>query len=334
MNGITAIMNRMAQIDAMLPVRQAPAAQASTASGTDFASALSDAMGGSATGSATGSDAVAAAKKYLGVPYVWGGTNPATGLDCSGLVQQVYSDLGVDLPRVSRDQAKQGTAVASLDQAKPGDLVAFGSPVHHIGIYLGNGQMIHAPEAGEDVKIGKVYETPTAIRRILPDSSSSSSALSGLGTLSGLAPIGTNGAGTYNVTAATGATGSSKYDNLFAAATAKYGLPSGLLSAVAKAESNYNPNAVSGAGAQGLMQLMPSTAAGLGVDALNPTQAIDGAARLLKSHLNSFGSVPLALAAYNAGPGAVRKYDGVPPYNETQNYVRKIMANLTAGAAA
>ncbi|WP_018685602.1 transglycosylase SLT domain-containing protein [Actinokineospora enzanensis] len=320
MNGIDAIMARMAQIDAMLPTRQTTTTQAAE-SGSDFASALSSAMGGGSTGA----DVVADAKKYLGVPYVWGGTNPATGLDCSGLVKQVYSDLGIDLPRVSRDQAKAGTAVASLDQAKPGDLLAFGSPVHHIAIYIGDGKMIHAPEPGQNVKISSVYETPTAIRRVIPDTASSTS-FDNVTSLSGYASA--IGGGT------SGASGASAYSSMFAQATAKYGLPNGLLSAVAQAESGYNPKAVSGAGAQGLMQLMPSTASSLGVNALDPAQAIDGAARLLKSNLDQFGSVPLALAAYNAGPGAVRKYDGVPPYAETQNYVRKIMANLTAGAAA
>ncbi|SES39449.1 transglycosylase SLT domain-containing protein [Actinokineospora terrae] len=337
MSGIQAIMSRMAEINALV----VPASrQAEGTSGSEFAASLTDALGQADTaGSATGADAVTAAQKYLGVPYVWGGTDPDSGLDCSGLVQRVYADLGVDLPRVSRDQAKVGTAVASLDQAKPGDLVAFGSPVHHIGIYIGDGKMIHAPEAGQDVKVGKVYETPTAIRRVLPETSTATtSSLTGLSSLSGLSGL-SGLTSSDSLTALTGkygvsSGGSSAYASLFTQATQKYGLPTGLLSAVAKAESNYNPNAVSGAGAQGLMQLMPSTAKGLGVDAMNPSQAVDGAARLLKSHLETFGTVPLALAAYNAGPGAVRKYDGVPPYTETQNYVRKIMANLNSGVAA
>lgn len=77
------------------------------------------------------------------------------------------------------------------------------------------------------------------------------------------------------------------------------------------------------------MQLMPSTAAGLGVDAFSPQQAVDGAATLLSSYLKQYGgSVPLALAAYNAGPNAVARYGGIPPYTQTQNYVRDIMASL------
>jgi soluble lytic murein transglycosylase-like protein len=80
------------------------------------------------------------------------------------------------------------------------------------------------------------------------------------------------------------------------------------------------------------MQLMPGTARELDVDPANPAQAVDGAARLLKKHLNSFGTVPLALAAYNAGPGAVRKYHGIPPYEETRTYVRRVTATMEGAA--
>lgn len=107
----------------------------------------------------------------------------------------------------------------------------------------------------------------------------------------------------------------------------KYNLPPSLLSAVIQQESGFNPNAVSSAGAQGLMQLMPSTAQSLGVsNAFDPAQNVDAGASYLRQLLNQFGgSVPLALAAYNAGPGAVSKYQGVPPYAETQNYVQSIL---------
>ena len=117
-----------------------------------------------------------------------------------------------------------------------------------------------------------------------------------------------------------------QYGALFASAGAAHGVDPALLAAVATVESGLNPSAVSPDGARGLMQLMPATAAELGVtNSFDPAQAVDGAARLLRSHLDRFGSVQLALAAYNAGPGAVSRYGGIPPYEETQGYVLKVL---------
>lgn len=121
------------------------------------------------------------------------------------------------------------------------------------------------------------------------------------------------------------------YADLFNAAGARHGVSPKLLAAVAKIESGYQPKAVSPAGARGLMQLMPGTARGLGVaDPFDPAQAVEGAAKLLASHLKEFGSLDLALAAYNAGGGAVRKHGGIPPSAETQAYVPKVKAALAA----
>ena len=128
----------------------------------------------------------------------------------------------------------------------------------------------------------------------------------------------------------TGSLATVPYANLFLAAGTKYGVSPKLLAAIAKVESNYNPRAVSKAGAQGLMQIMPATAHGLGVNPFDPAQAVDGAARIMAGNLKKFHSLPLAIAAYNAGAGAVHKYGGIPPYAETQAYVPKVLAAMSA----
>jgi hypothetical protein len=317
---VAEVQSRIGEIQSRLVTLSAPvAAQANAtgASGTAFATALAAARGEgtTATGSGTtGADVVATAKKYLGVPYVFGGNDPKTGLDCSSLVQRVYKDLGIDLPRLVRHQRLEGEPVANLAAAKPGDLLVFDG-YQHIGIYLGNGKMIHAPQPGDHVRIAKVYETPTSIRRILPDVAVPRLDAASLAR----PPMAASGSG---------ALAGVPYASTFVAEAQRNGLPPALLAAVAKVESNYNPNAVSPAGARGLMQFMPGTARDYGIDPMNPAQAIHGAARKLAADLKSFGSVSLALAAYNAGAGAVRKHGGIPPYAETQAYVPKVLAAM------
>jgi hypothetical protein len=312
-------------ISAPAPVAAMESAFAALAAGPgsgDFASLLGSlsaasstaatstaAAGAASSAGVTGSDVVADAQKYLGVPYKWGGTSATTGFDCSGLTQHVFADLGISIPRTAAEQQAMSGAqkIGSLADAQPGDLLFFGSPAHHVGIYVGNGQMLNAPHTGADVRVEPVFEKPSSILRVAGASGTASTATTAA-TSSGSLQI------------------PSQYASDFLTAGTKYGVSPTLLAAVAKAESDFNPSAVSPAGAIGIMQLMPGTAAGLGVDPTNPAQAINGGAELLSRDISKFGSVALGLAAYNAGPGAVTKYGGIPPYPETEAYVTKVMA--------
>jgi cell wall-associated NlpC family hydrolase len=166
-------------------------------SATTDGTAASAASATSATTGTTGADdvtstvapsdsqaaVVAEAKKYLGLPYVWGGTSMTKGVDCSGLVQSVYKSLGYDLPRLSADQARSGRPISSMADAQPGDLIAWDNSsrnngADHIAIYVGNGKMIEAPRTGLKVRLVDVPSTPDYIRRILPDSANGSGSAS------------------------------------------------------------------------------------------------------------------------------------------------------------
>jgi cell wall-associated NlpC family hydrolase len=325
--GVSGVLARIQELQTQLGITPPTGTDVSVSGGDpgsgNFASTLAGVTGDDGSpqvlptsGGVSGDDIVASAKKYLGTPYVFGSTDPSKGLDCSALVQRAYKDLGIKLPRLSYEQADTGTPVASLAEAKPGDIVAFDSPVDHVGIYLGDNKMIAAPKPGDHVKIESVYEKPTHIRRIV--SGISTAAAQAAATPRPAALQGTSLAGV-------------PYGDLFVKAGAKYGISPKLLAAVAKVESGYNPHAVSKVGAQGLMQLMPGTARGLGIDdSFNPAQAIDGGAQLLARNLREFKSVPLALAAYNAGGGAVHRYGGIPPFAETQAYVPKVQRALAS----
>ncbi|MEV7933142.1 C40 family peptidase [Curtobacterium sp. NPDC089185] len=160
------------------------ASAAATAAGTAPATAapatsVDAGRGTLATGSgATGSDVVAAAKKYLGVPYVFGGES-RSGMDCSGLVQTVFKDLGVTMPRVVPDQADMGVPVGSLAEAKPGDLI-IPKGEQHIVIYVGDGKVLHAPRPGKDVRIVDNWYKDSdiaTIRRIVPSEAAAPAAV-------------------------------------------------------------------------------------------------------------------------------------------------------------
>jgi soluble lytic murein transglycosylase-like protein len=136
------------------------------------------------------------------------------------------------------------------------------------------------------------------------------------------------GSTSLSATTASVGSGDSSYDSLMDASASKYGIDPAVLKGLVKQESGFNPNAGSSAGAQGLTQLMPATAASLGVtDVHDPAQSIDGGAHYLRMQLDRFGGdYTKALAAYNAGPGAVQRYGGVPPYAETRNYVTNVLS--------
>ncbi|SHO51813.1 Transglycosylase SLT domain-containing protein [Anaerocolumna xylanovorans DSM 12503] len=125
-------------------------------------------------------------------------------------------------------------------------------------------------------------------------------------------------------------------DEIFNEAADKYNVPVNLLKAIGKQESNFKPDAVSRCGAQGIMQLMPRTAASLGVtDSFDPKQNIMGGAKYISQLLDKYdGNASLALAAYNAGSNNVAKYGGIPPFKETQNYVKKVMGYMQEGVSA
>ena len=310
MDGVTAVQSRISEIQSRFVYQ--PQSTGDWATAAAVAGLASTGATSASTTGATASESavVSEAQKYIGTPYVWGGTDPSKGLDCSGFTQLVYGNLGVDLPRTASQQATAGSPVASVAEARPGDLVFFDyssqrAGVDHVGIYIGGGKMIAAPQEGESVKVQDVGN-PTLIRRMLPEQTATSST-TGVASLAGV-----------------------PYADLFSRAASRYGVDASVLAAMASQESGFNSSAVSPAGAQGLMQFMPATAAGLGVNAMDPASAIDGAARYLSSLTKQFGSTQLALAAYNAGPGTVSRYGGIPPYAETQNYVSAVTRKAEA----
>ncbi|MFJ3490323.1 C40 family peptidase [Leifsonia aquatica] len=191
---VTDAIGRIAQIQATLvqldsvtsgtATSASTSASSSTTGATDFASALTQALGGASsattsTGGVTGADVVADAKKYLGVPYVFGGTS-ASGLDCSGLVQRVFKDLGIDVPRLVSGQGTVGAEVPSLAQAQPGDIIVCNGG-EHIVIYAGDGKVIHAPSEGRNVSLVDNWLTDSdivTIRRVVPQASTAATASS------------------------------------------------------------------------------------------------------------------------------------------------------------
>jgi hypothetical protein len=314
---VSEVQQRIASLQARFPglVPASPASQpfslqlsaATTTAGSTAATGLRRAAEG------TGTQAVSLAEQQIGTPYVFGGERPG-GFDCSGLVQWTYAQLGVQLPRTAAEQGRTGVPVSPAD-ARPGDLVYFdkAGPVDHIGIYAGNGRWVVAPHTGSTVRLEPVdLSKATSIRRVT-------------GEPQGLTLAGTSATDWVGALPQQGR----QYAPALESAARATGLDPRLLASVAWSESGFDASSVSSAGAQGLMQLMPRTAEGLGVDATAPTQALLGGARYLKQQLDAFGGrVDLALAAYNAGPTAVRRAGGIPPYRETQDYVSRVLSRF------
>jgi soluble lytic murein transglycosylase-like protein len=193
--------------------------------------------------------------------------------------------------------------------------------------------MIQAVEAGPSGKgsFGAALAEATAV--------GGPTAPPALGEATALTPTSTAPAATAPIPATPEAgpgNGTVPFQSLIEESCAKYGVDPALLAGLIEQESHFDPTVGSSAGAQGLTELMPETAASLGVtDPHDPAQSIDAGARLLSEKLAEFGgNTELALAAYNAGSGAVQQYNGIPPYPETQEYVKKVLGYAAGYASA
>jgi len=255
-----------------------------------------------ATASEAGELVLEAARAAVGSSYRSDSANPSRGVDAAGLARYAYRQVGVELPADETGQATMGVAIDSIDDALPGDLITFGDPADHVAIYAGNENIIHAPGPGESVRTEWIERPVASIRRIV-----------------------TPGTGPVTEIEFTPGSAEQRYQPFFTAAGNAWDIDPALLAAVAQTESNFDPTAVSPAGAQGLMQFMPATAREMNVDPWDPESAIDGAARYLRTSFDQFQEADLAIASYNAGRGAVSRYGGIPPFTETQNYVRKVL---------
>ena len=200
---ITEAVGRIQQIESqMVQLAGGQQAQtATTAAASAFATSLAAATGTTgaqvtpaagqqASNGTTGADIVADARKYLGVPYVFGGTTSA-GLDCSGLVQRVYGDMGISLPRLVSGQSTIGQSVPSLADAQPGDPIVCNGG-EHIVIYAGNGKIIQAPKPGGSVEEMDNWISPSnvvTIRRIVPTATAATAATSSASSVAALASL-------------------------------------------------------------------------------------------------------------------------------------------------
>ncbi|MCC9175680.1 C40 family peptidase [Arthrobacter sp. zg-Y179] len=198
---IDEIRSTLSQLSGTTAAKAAATTSTASTAGSDaeFASTLSSLTSAASVGTDTATSGGTAAhgkvldavQKYLGLPYVWGGNDPAQGLDCSSFVQNVYKDLGFNLPRVTWDQMNSGTEVASMADAQPGDLL-FSHDGGHVAIYLGNGKAVDAPQPGQTIAIRDAWETDanlTTIRRILPTESAGAAGSAGAASAAGISDL-------------------------------------------------------------------------------------------------------------------------------------------------
>ncbi len=249
-----------------------------------------------------------------------------TGMTSAEVVARAHRHVGVSVPVDASAQRGLGAPVESLDGARAGDVLLLGD---YVALYLGQGRMVSVPEgerrpAVTTVDPGQIVGVrgwASGVPSPSPSPSPSPIAVAGGGPMAPRpAPVSASSVDAGSIRRA-----AAPFSGLLAAAGRQHQLDPALLTAVASVESAFDPSAVSSAGAQGLMQFMPATAASFGIDPLDPAQAIDGAGAYLRQLIDQFGSLELALAGYNAGPGAVTRSGGIPPYAETRSYVTKVL---------
>ena len=266
----------------------------------------------------------AEARKMVGLPYVWGGTDPETRRRLLRAGAGRLREPSASTCRgVSADQAtRRHRGRRAWPRPMPGDLIAWDNSsrnvgADHIAIYIGNGKMIEAPRPGGHVQVvPRDRRRPTTSAAIIPEG--------------GGAPASSAAAVATHHRRPPAAPPARRTPTSSSRAGATHGVDPALLAAVARQESGFDPRAVSPAGAQGLMQLMPGTAQGLGVaNSFDPAQAVDGAARLLDDLMSRFGRSTSRSRPTTPGPGAVlplRRHPALP--RDAQHYVRSVMATL------
>jgi soluble lytic murein transglycosylase-like protein len=243
------------------------------------------------------------------------GGGPADALAATQRVQQLQALIA---------QAQQGGSTASFAAA-----LDAASGRAQSALAAGPGAAV-ATAAGS-ATAPSATATAALTSAAYPTSSAAYTTTSAVPGVSG-APTGYTPTATATATPPAGGSASTPYDGAIAQAAARYNLDPAVLHGLIQQESGFNPNSRSSAGALGLTQLMPGTASSLGVgNPLDPLQSIEGGARYLSQMMSQFGgNTEEALAAYNAGPGAVHRYGGVPPYPETQDYVNKVLGYANA----